>query len=805
MNEESFGLLTKDSVAIPLTGVEVKGDITGRAAKVKVKQCFINREDKAVEAVYKFPLPENSSVCGFKAVIGERVWEGEIEDRDEAFKIYDEALAKGHGAYLLDEERPNIFTLSLGNLNPHNSAIIEIDYVMLLDTNGSEVRFLLPTTISPRYIPQNMKDEEGIPIQDIIHPVYADKVPYGLSICLDIHGRGEIAAIDSPSHSITTRFNEDPIKVELSVQTVAMDRDFILTIRYIKEFQNRAFYWIKKDEKFVQLDFSPALEAYNTEGDHTREIIFVLDCSGSMNGSSIEEAKSALVVFLRGMEKGMHFNICRFGSTFEKLFKTSKPYTEEHLETAVKYLSKVEADLGGTEVLLPLREIYQNGAKQGNHRSIVLITDGEIGNEEEVFCLVQAQANGTSLFTVGIGYGPNEYLIKQLARGSGGASESIAPGERIGPKVLRLFKKVVGGRIDNFTIQWSTEVEQTPGIPVVYGGETITILARVENDVAPADKLKISGDFMNSRREWLVDVKPVQGADIPVSLLWAREKIRELEDGSIDVVGSKQIERKEKSTKEKIITLSKKYSLISRETSYVAVEKRPDAQKTSGEVVFRKIPVMLTKDWHGGFTRGVHGVVALPRPSSQLGSNPVGLHGFRLDVGSHILHSIPRQYSLDSQETDKPKDLHRIAPHMKTKRAFLLSHMRKPVSHKIIPTSQDLLFSILSSQRAEGGFAIDKTLVEFMGVSFADLKKIAKKINSKRAVDNWILLLTAVVLCVLEKKFSGVCLMWESVIQKSKRWYEAEVSRVEPSIAGMPLLEWVSNYLDKKHVELKVK
>jgi len=137
MNNESCGLLTQEGVSIPLTGVEVRGNITGHSTRVKVKQSFRNIESSALEVVYKFPLPEGSSICGFRATIGEKVVQGEVEEREKAFKLYDEALSRGEGAYLLDEERPNIFTLSLGNLNPGLSASIEVDYVTLLDAHNS--------------------------------------------------------------------------------------------------------------------------------------------------------------------------------------------------------------------------------------------------------------------------------------------------------------------------------------------------------------------------------------------------------------------------------------------------------------------------------------------------------------------------------------------------------------------------------------------------------------------------------------------------------------------------------------------
>jgi len=821
------GLTTEDSVAIPLSGVEVKCDITGRAAKLKVRQRFFNGGDKPVEAVYRFPLPESSSVCGFRAVIGDRVFKGGIEERNEAFKIYDEALSKGHGAYLLDEERPNIFTLSLGNLNPKNSAIIEIDYVMLLDANGSEVRFLLPTTISPRYVPENISGKDGIPVEHILHPVYDPEVPYGLSIHLDIHGREQIAAIESPSHSIITQFSQDPIAVEFSAQTAAMDRDFILNIHYVEEFQNRAFYWAEGNDKFVQLDFSPKLDSSDNAGNgNVPEIIFVLDCSGSMQGSSITEAKRVLDVFLKGLAKETYFNIYRFGSTFTKLFRTSEPYDKKTLKKAVDFLSAVDADLGGTEMLSPLYDIYGTAAKHGNHRSILLITDGEVANEEEISGMVKRQSDGTSLFTVGIGYGPNEYLIKQLARASGGASECIAPGERIEPKVLRLFKKVTSGRLDNFRIQWGTDVDQAPTRAIAYNGEPISIFAKLEDSMTRSNKIKICGDLMHRRWEWLVDINIVQGTDIPVPLLWARERIRELEEGTIDTAGSKQLERKDKSIKEKIVTLSKKYSLISRESSFVVVEKRPDSRKTSGEVVFTKIPVLLTKNWHGDMpwsrSVGMHGassirpddlkrVLASAQQSVMLADRrllhciprsyaldnqgkikgPVAFHGFRLDVDTKIMHSV-----LGINSTFHEKKRYGVVDTTKEQR---------PHGVVAIPHKDLVMYDILASQQAGGGFAIDITLADTLGLSFANLQSIAQKIKTKGKSNNWILLSTAIILYVLEKEFSKQRSSWDNVIQKSKKWFEIEVVRVKPSVEGEPLSKWVKKYVDKTSIELKTR
>ena len=765
MNRHNCGLLTMESVEIPLQGVEVSGVITGRSARVRVRQHFRNCESGAVEAIYKFPLPENSAVCGFKATTGEKTWEGQIEEKDKAFKLYDRALEAGDGAYLLDEERPNIFTLSLGNLNPGTSAVIEIDYVTMLDAHGGQVRFFLPTTISPRYVPDGM-EEDGIPVEDIVNPVFAVAVPYGISIKLDIHGREGISAISSPSHSIVSGFSEDLITVEFSAQTVAMDRDFLLDVTYKDKFRDRAFVCSDGDAKYMQLDLSPSLKASRRKDGRNTEIVFVLDCSGSMSGSSIAEARQALNVFLKGMTGSTQFNIYRFGSRFEKLFEASKPYTEEHLNRAVNYLSGVDADLGGTELLAPLEDIYRAKRARHSRRSIVLITDGQIGDEQAVSSLVQGNAGTTTLFVVGIGYGPNEYLVKQLARSSGGAAECIAPGDRIEPIVLRLFKKAMVGEISNLTIDWGSAVDQSPLKPVLFNEASLSLFARMDEDVKKPDRVVVTGEYLGSKREWKVDVQSVTGVGIPVPLLWARERIRDLEEGTVNDGGSKQVERKGSHTAEEIIALSRKYGIVSRDTSFIVVEKRPKSKRTKGETVLRKVPVMLTRDWHGAIIQSmgpavrmfqrsdVRGVRRLPIVSDAIRCAPVGEH-----YPGH-----PSCKMMDSGD-----------------------------SH-----SDDRLFRILALQRAEGGFEFNRGATGLIGLSYDDLRECAARMVEKDRSDRQVLLSTAIVLRILEMEFADARATWYDLTQKSRDWYEAEVRRVEPSVDGMSLSDWAEDCISKR-------
>ncbi|MCX7634784.1 MAG: VIT and VWA domain-containing protein, partial [Syntrophales bacterium] len=292
------GLFHNNGGLIPLEGVEAHGDIAGRAAKVQLRQRFHNREGIPIEAVYKFPLPVNAALCGFRAFVDDREIVGKIEEREKAFEIYDKALSEGHGAQLLDEERANIFTLSVGNIKPKGVVVIEIQYVMLIDTEGAEVRFNLPTTISPRYIPVHQKDQDGIPVEHIVNPPFAPFVPYGLKLHINIHNIKEIKAIGSPSHSITTEWTADKAAVSFTSETTAMDRDFILSIVYKQAFVTRGMVFANEDANYVQIDFMPEEQHDGSDGELSagkREIVFVLDCSGSMSGSSIAQARNCLL------------------------------------------------------------------------------------------------------------------------------------------------------------------------------------------------------------------------------------------------------------------------------------------------------------------------------------------------------------------------------------------------------------------------------------------------------------------------------------------------------------------------------
>ena len=678
---------------VPLAGVEVQGDIVGRGAKVKVSQRFRNTEKKPIEAVYKFPLPENAVVCGFRALIDGRIVEGKIEEKEKAFEIYDKALADGHKAQLMDEERPNIFTLSVGNIKRDSTVVIEITYITLLDSHNSEVRFYLPTTISPRYTPKSQKDDNGIPVSDIINPSFAMQVPYGLTININVRDRKAISSIESPSHTIKATFNGDDTAVTFSADKAAMDRDFVLTIAYDKAFANRAFLFKDNDETFIQVDLTPNEITETGKDDNLspgREVVFVLDCSGSMAGESIESAKKAIEIMIRALNTDVMFNIYRFGSSFESLYTRSKSYDENKMREALKYLFQTHASLGGTEVLAPLTDIYQKELDSVYRRDIILITDGEISNEDAVMKLVKPHAD-TTLSAVGIGSGPNEFLIKGVARTTGGATEFIAPKERIEPKALRLFQRIMAGSISSLKINCGVEIDQSPISPGAYINQTTSFFAKFKDGKAQNKSVKITGNAFKGPREWIINLEEVSNKDLPISKFWAREKIRDLEEGDGLLPGSQQKQRGDDKNHKAIIDISRKYGIISKSTSFVGIEKKSDTEETTSDMVLRVVPTLVTDGWHG--------------------------------AGSQIKYSI-RSKARSSIVSEFPFEDTSCMPFESADAEPIAYFSRRDhVAHSVPANirNNDPLLDILSLQKAGGGFNIETPIEELLQLSHSDI------------------------------------------------------------------------------------
>ena len=758
------GLLTTESAPVPLTGVVVDAEISSFCARVSVTQRYVNTETAPIEAVYVFPLDEGAAICGFEAIIDGTLVVGEVKEREEAFRNYDDAMEQGHGAFLLDEERPDIFQASVGNLPPGKEVLLRLTYVTELAVEGTGLRFAIPTTVSPRYAPAQDQAGIGRPDSEALNPPVAWRVPYGLDLSVRLAMAGAITRVESPSHPVAVSMAGNEATVTLSQREASLDRDFVLAVEATGLDSPRA--WIERDDdggESIAVAFAPKLP----ETSIPAEVIFLVDRSGSMEGISIEEVRNALQLCLRSITAGCRFNIIGFGTSRQALFGESKPYDEQSLAEASAHVAAMAADLGGTE-LLPALELALAGRRSsGLPRQIVVLTDGEVTNTDAVIALAKQHASEARVFTFGIGAGSSHHLVKGLARAGGGVAEFIYPGERIEPKVVRLVGRLLSPSLTNVHIGWAgLAVTQAPStVPQVFAGGRLLVygLAKRQGAVGGPAKVRLTADSPAGAVSFEVPVDPARAAvGRTVATLAARARIRELEESPewAATRGSRQVHRKPNAATSEIITLAIKYGLMSRETSYVAIERRE--APVAGNVQLRRVPTMLTDGWGGVRAAGIFGRAMRPglipaaHPQMFLRLPEPGAARARahLDTSADFLDSA----------------FLRVEPSMPP-RAEPPSGTRARSNRNAAPAPPPAMHALVALQRADGSWDLTAELADIIGRPLNDLESMfsgttGDEENARRA---WA---TALALVWLRTHARDMEDEWKLLSAKGRKWLD---------------------------------
>lgn len=585
----------------PLQDVEVKAVIGDGLTEVVVVQNFINNTQEVIEALYTFPLPHRASVNGFKARVGKNEVTGRLKEKEEAFKEYDAAVRKGDSGFLLESHRPDIFQVSLGNILSGEKAVVTITYIQELEAVDDEIRWALPTVVAPRYIPGKERETktgpcsvnptDRVPDADYITPPIGD-APYTLKLDVNIMIPGGVEKISSPSHPIEISMKKDGnAAVSLGNTIELLDRDFILNISLPQE--NKNLLIIGKDENwgsFASIRFCPEIQC-QVDLKVKYEYVFMIDVSGSMSGQKLNQAKSALGICLRNLMEGDLFNIVAFESGYDVFSNESVKYSQETLDRADKWIRQLES-LGGTEIYEPMEFVLEDiKTKEGYEKILLLFTDGQVGNEEEVLRLVRAHRESLQLYSFGIDTAVNKYFIDGLAESGNGLAEYIYPGERIEDKVIRQFSRIHEPFISELSIKDidGSDLEVVPDIPLrLHASETYSFTAALEDYKIP-ESVIVEGRFKDNPYSRTISVSgQVEGRIL--ALKWAKEKIRSLEK----LLGSGN-GRREQLIKKDIINVSLKYGILSTLTSFVAVYKRPS--KWGGIPKTVVVPVCLPEGW----------------------------------------------------------------------------------------------------------------------------------------------------------------------------------------------------------------
>lgn len=758
------GLLAKGQ-PVPLLGVSVEAEVKDFASRVVMTQRYRNAESQPIEAVYVFPLEEGAAVCGFEAVIDSVHVVGEVKEREKAFETYDDALAAGHGAYLLDQERPDVFTASIGNVPPGQEVLVKVTYVAELTVEGDDLRFALPTTVSPRYAPEEDRKGVGRPPSETLNPPRDWSVPYGLDLTVRLEMPSAIRALESPSHAIRLELDGPKATVKLGGREAALDRDFVLNVKLAEAHAPRA--WVEVDplgRRAALVAFQPQLDAEEARC----ELIFLVDRSGSMQGTSIGEARNALQLCLRSLAEGTLFNVVGFGSSFQMLFPESRPYDERSLKDASEHVAGMDADMGGTEVLQPLEAILQRPPRPELPRQVFLLTDGQVSNTEAVIKLVRRHSDTTRVFTFGIGAGASHHLVRGIARAGGGSAEFIAPGERIEAKVLRQLEKALAPALTEVKLDWGgLRVTQAPyHVPPAFAGGRVLVYGLLDEADGGASDVTLAARSPKGPVSFTLRVDPeTAGRGSLIATLAARAMIRDLEEGSSplhDRRGSLQDRGRPDRVKEEIVRLGTSYSLVSSHTSFVAVEKRE--RPVQGETQLRRVPIALTSGWGGG-----------PQPATGTGAFPAASLMLGASMRSIRMASAPRPAAAPA------------APGVFGKLLDLGSSVVGMGPSEPSPVSARPLDRLVALQRADGSWDLTEELAQALGRPLAELEK---KLGRLKDPDSRRAIATALALVWLERQAKEAEAEWSLLARKARRWLDKCTARPD---GGQSWLEVASS------------
>ncbi len=587
-------------LSAPLLNTTVTMTISGLIARTTVSQQFTNPSDEWAEGVYVFPLPDQAAVDHLRMKIGDRIIEGHIQERAQAKQTYTKAKAQGKRASLVEQERPNIFTASVANIAPHAPITIDIEYQEAVRYDQGRFSLRFPMVVGPRYVPgqpQDIQEGSSAPLglgwapntdqvpdasritQPVQHPSQGPLNPIALHI--DLAPGMLLQKIESPTHPITIhKHGTNSYQVSLQDQGTFADRDFELIWTPLSHATPQASMFTEQHEgqTYLFMQLMPPTTLSSDQEAMPREVVFVIDTSGSMAGKSLTEAKAALTLALSRLTPQDSFNLIQFNSVTHMLYSTARFASASRIHDAQRNVKGLQAN-GGTEMLPALVQALAHIPHQEDSprlRQIIFITDGLVGNEDALFALLQRDLHNTRLFTVGIGSSPNGHFMRKAAQFGKGTFTHIGSTTEVQDKMNRLFLKLEHPALTDITIQSadSTFGEILPNpLPDLYAGEPLTVA--FQTTTLPSS-ITITGK--QAGRHWettqsLLDTAPRKG----ITVNWARQKISQLMD--------RGAQQKDKTLlRASVLDIALKHHLVSQYTSLVAVDVTP--ARSDGQTLY---------------------------------------------------------------------------------------------------------------------------------------------------------------------------------------------------------------------------
>lgn len=575
----------KPSGFCPLKHTDVKASISGFLARVTVSQEFENTSAEKIEAIYTFPLPQNAAVDDMTLIVGSRTVRARIKPREEARAIYEAARAQGHVAGLLDQERPNIFTQAVANIMPLDKVTVTISYVERLNYEDGEYQFVFPMVVGPRYIPGNPTGKQGggwapdtdrVPDASRITPPVAPKdtrAGHDISLEVTLDAGVPIDTLRSATHAVDiARVAMNRATIRLKDQATIPNKDFVLRYdvagRRIEDavLAHRAdrggFFTLilQPPEKVAVLDVTP------------KEIVFVLDTSGSMSGFPIEKAKEAMRLAISQLNPQDTFNLITFSGDTHILFPAPVPATADNLRQAQEFLASRRGG-GGTEMMRAIRAALDPSDSQTHLRVVCFMTDGYVGNDMEIIAEVERHPNAR-VFAFGIGSAVNRFLLDNMARAGRGEVEYVGLSDDGSAAARRFHERVRNPVLTDIAVDWGglpVSDVYPRRVPDLFSAKPVALTGRYT--LAASGTIRLSGKIGGRAfsRDVRVDLPASRPENDVLASLWARTRIADVM--SQDFAGMQRgLPRSE--VREEVTRLGLEFRLMTQFTSFVAVEER---------------------------------------------------------------------------------------------------------------------------------------------------------------------------------------------------------------------------------------
>ncbi|WP_238231656.1 MULTISPECIES: marine proteobacterial sortase target protein [Methylobacterium] len=592
-------------VEAPRLMTDVTVEVSGPTARAVVTQAFRNTTTEWVEGTYVYPLPEDAAVDAMKLVVGDRIIVADIRERAQARRDYEAAKSEGKTAALTEQERPNVFTNAVANIGPGETVLVRIEYQQTIRHSGDTYALRVPLVVAPRYNPAppivNLVGEgsaaagsDPVPDRARIGPPVLDPAKHAPTNPVTLHvtlkAGFALGAMRSDTHKV--RIEEtgpDARRISLDDGPVPADSDFELTWRPAPS-ETPAIGLFREHigaDDYVLASVTPPVGQPGPR--RPRDVTFVIDNSGSMAGASMRQAKASLLAALDRLDAGDRFDVIRFDNTMQSLFAGAMPADESHLAQAKAFVAGIEAS-GGTEMLAPLKAALADPTPEERTRvrQIVFLTDGAIGNENQIFSAISAGRGRSRLFMVGIGSAPNGHLMTHAAELGRGSYTNIGTIDQVAERTRALFAKLESPVVTDLVATFSEHgADVTPDLlPDLYRGEPLMLSAKLAK---AGGTLTLSGRIGDTPWRQSLDLATApEGAGI--SKAWARAKIGDAETARI--TGKLTPDTADSA----ILKLALAHKLMTRLTSLVAIDATP-RRPAGARLAATELPLNLPAGW----------------------------------------------------------------------------------------------------------------------------------------------------------------------------------------------------------------